>query len=179
MENPKQKYNFISLIKERIIDKTVTRIALSPDFAKNSIIELGDGFEVSVQASMFHYSTPRETFESNNDYSEFELAIFKDNNSIVVINKNISFYDYGIMALKDDSGTPFEIEELEHEKLYGVYCSNSDSTPLASYVGGEQIDVIIDLLRDVIVKLRSRVVLFEKVKKATFYSQNYSYFYKL
>ncbi len=40
-----------------------------------SHVEIGD-FSLSIQASKFHYSSPRETLPNADDYETFELAIF-------------------------------------------------------------------------------------------------------
>jgi hypothetical protein len=38
-------------------------------------IDLGR-MKVSIQASQFHYSSPRQTLPSSDDYKEFEVALF-------------------------------------------------------------------------------------------------------
>lgn len=38
-------------------------------------IDLGD-MQVSIQASEFHYSSPRQTLPSSDDYTQFEVALF-------------------------------------------------------------------------------------------------------
>jgi len=179
MIKPPQKYKFESLIKERIVDDINFSPTLSK-FAKNSVIELEEGFSISIQASEFHYSTPRKTLLNNSDYSEFEFLIMKDEYCAISITGILDFADYGIYNLKspkDDS--EIFIEDLESEKYYGVYYSKSDITPIASYVRGEYIDFTIDMLNDVIFKLKGRNVLFEKTKKPEFYSpSSCAYLYK-
>ena len=180
MENPKQKYKFESLIKERIIDSTVTVGPRAPSFAQNSVIELGEGFSISIQASGFHYSTPRETLLSNSDYSEFEMLIMKDEYCAIAITGILDFADYGIYGLKSPKNdSEIFIEDLESNKYYGVYYSKSDITPVASYIRGEYIDFTIDMLKDTILKLKGRNVLFEKTKNPEFYSpSSCAYLYK-
>lgn len=180
MENPKQRYKFESLIKERILED----VKISPTnikFARNSVINLEDGFSISIQASEFHYSTPRKTLPNNSDYSEFEFLITKDEYCAVAITGILDFADYGIYNLKPSkNGSEIFIEDLESEKYYGIYYTKTDITPIASYVRGEYIDFTIDMLNDAILKLRSRNVLFEKTKKPSFYSpSSCAYFYKI
>jgi hypothetical protein len=179
MIKPPQKYKFEFLIKERIIDDIKSSPTLVK-FAKNSIIELGEGFSISIQASEFHHSTPRKTLLNNSDYSEFEFLIMKDEYCAIVITGILDFVDYGIYNLKSpkDDSVIF-IEDLESEKYYGVYYSKSDITPIASYVRGEYVDFTIDVLNNMILKLKSRNVLFEKTKKPEFYSpSSCAYLYK-
>ncbi len=38
------------------------------------VIKCNDGFEMSVQASSFHYCEPRETFNDANTYDSFEVG---------------------------------------------------------------------------------------------------------
>lgn len=65
-----------SVIKKRIFDK----------------IKLGE-YELSIQASEYHYCTPRETLENIYDYDAMEVAIFK-NNDFHDISEDRFFYDW-------------------------------------------------------------------------------------
>lgn len=53
-------------------------------------------FILSIQASHSHYCTPRETLPSAGMYSEFEVAIFENNNWINPL------YDERFSSLHDD-----------------------------------------------------------------------------
>ena len=39
-------------------------------------MEIGNGFEISVQAGSFVYSTPRENLTSADDFVSFEVAVY-------------------------------------------------------------------------------------------------------
>ncbi len=41
--------------------------------------ELKDGWEISLVAGEFFYSTPKENRENESDYSSFEVALFNPN----------------------------------------------------------------------------------------------------
>ena len=41
------------------------------------------GFEISVQAGSFNYSTPRENLKSPDDFTSFEIAVFGPNGDFV------------------------------------------------------------------------------------------------
>lgn len=38
------------------------------------------GFTLSIQASAYHYCSPRRTFNSSDEYNSFEVAIMRSNN---------------------------------------------------------------------------------------------------
>jgi len=42
-----------------------------------------NGFEISVQAGSFNYSTPRENLKSPDDFTSFEIAVFGLNGDFV------------------------------------------------------------------------------------------------
>ena len=42
-----------------------------------------NGFEISVQAGSFNYSTPKENLKSPDDFSSFEIAVFGPNGDFV------------------------------------------------------------------------------------------------
>ena len=42
-----------------------------------------NGFEISVQAGSFNYSTPRENLKSPDDFTSFEIAVFGPNGDFV------------------------------------------------------------------------------------------------
>ena len=42
-----------------------------------------NGFEISVQAGSFNYSTPRENLKSPDDFVSFEVAVFGPNDDFV------------------------------------------------------------------------------------------------
>jgi len=42
-----------------------------------------NGFEISIQCSVFHYCTPRENLNSPNDYSSFEVVVSNANDDSV------------------------------------------------------------------------------------------------
>ena len=41
-----------------------------------AVMEIGNGFEISVQAGSFVYSTPRKNLTSADDFVSFEVAVF-------------------------------------------------------------------------------------------------------
>ena len=45
-----------------------------------------NGFEISVQAGAFNYSTPKEDLKSPDDFASFEVAIFGPNGKFVTKN---------------------------------------------------------------------------------------------
>ena len=46
-------------------------------------MKFDNGFEISVQASSFNYSTPRENLNSPGDFDLFEVAVFGPNGGFV------------------------------------------------------------------------------------------------
>jgi hypothetical protein len=46
-------------------------------------IELDNGFEMSIQAGSFNYSTPKEDKDSPDDFASFEIAVFAPNGDFV------------------------------------------------------------------------------------------------
>jgi len=172
LKKQKNRYEFISLIKERKITENLFSSFNSPServensHAMNSYIELGEGFGMSIQASFAHYCIPRKTFEDLSDYEKFEISITHEDEYIIVVNKFIRFFDYET-----------RLEENEDEKHlssleYGAYVASGCS--IAGFVRGETVDAIIHSLKSIILKIRSRNVLIEKqqFKTRKFYKLN-------
>jgi hypothetical protein len=47
-------------------------------------LKFDNGFEISVQAGSFAYSTPRENLNSPDDFEAFEVAVFAPDGSWVI-----------------------------------------------------------------------------------------------
>jgi len=59
-----------------------------------------NGFEISVQAGSFNYSTPRENLKSPDDFTSFEIAVFGPNGDFVT--KDFVLGITGWMSYDDD-----------------------------------------------------------------------------
>jgi hypothetical protein len=68
-----------------MVMKTFKDIQFFPSMGGNlkSITRFDNGFELSVIAGEFAYSTPRENNEDPDFFSEFEIAIFNDDGEFV------------------------------------------------------------------------------------------------
>jgi hypothetical protein len=168
LEKNQHKFEFIPLIKERKIHsykfpeqfEQINESLNIDSFAKNSAIDIGEGFRISVQAGYGNYCEPRKTFKDMSSYSSFEILIMYEGRCAVVINELMQLSDYEV----DISGEEFE-EYERHGMPYGVYIiEEGDGCPISGYVPGETVDLIIKDLKSAVVKLRSRNVLFEKIR---------------
>jgi len=116
---------------------------------------------MSIQAGYGLYCCPRKTLDSLSDYDEFEIAIFYNDLGVIVLNHDMTLFNYEVSC--------FEEVNNDHWDKHGAYVVGG--TPVAGYVPGEKIDSIIRTLNFVILKKRSRNVLFEKTfNKFQFFS---------
>ena len=54
------------------------------------VIKCNDGFEMSVQASSFHYCEPRETFNDANTYDSFQVGFPNKTPEFIEMDRDIS-----------------------------------------------------------------------------------------
>ena len=54
------------------------------------VIKCNDGFEMSVQASSFHYCEPRETFNDANTYNSFEVGFPNKTPEFIEMDEDVS-----------------------------------------------------------------------------------------
>jgi len=60
-------------------------------------------FKISIQASQWHYSKPRKTLASSNDYTDFEVSLTYDNQEFCPLNHyRLCHYDWAKSWSKKD-----------------------------------------------------------------------------
>jgi hypothetical protein len=150
-------YEFYDLIEKRTYDFLKPGII----FAHNSPIHLGEGFYVSIQASEYHYCDPVETFDNIKDYSVFEVGLFRRVNNkahgVFVINELVSLMDYSITH-------DFIYEEALYsdQPLNGTFFTPNCDVVIATFLPPKTIQSMVDAIKQVVRKINSRTVLFEK-----------------
>lgn len=157
-------YEFYSLIKKRKIEGRMPGYV----FAHNEPIDLGEGFIVSVQASEYHYCDPTETFEDMMQYEAFEVGLFRqvgnDTHGIALINDNIQLMDYGVTH-------DFIFQEaLNGSDIKGCFEVPDQSVMVTTFVAPKIVQAIVDDIRQIVRKIRSRTVLVEKYVSKTMIS---------
>ena len=76
------KKNFIDQLKRRTEDPRYFSTVIAGDF------------ELSIQASSSHYCEPRENYLDPEDYTEFEMAIFKGSREWVQVREELILKDF-------------------------------------------------------------------------------------
>lgn len=97
------KKNFIDQLRRQREDKSYFQF-----------LKAGD-FELSIQASSSHYCEPRENYLDPEDYTEFEMAIFKGSREWVQVREELILKDFP------------RIDEL-------IGCTEEGESPISSYV---------------------------------------------
>lgn len=64
-------------------------------------MKFDNGFEISVQAGSFNYSTPREDKDSPDDFVSFEVAVFGPPNGDFVTKNFVPNHDDDILGWQD------------------------------------------------------------------------------
>lgn len=97
--------------------KTIERVG--GDFPITSRIEVGN-FNLSVQASLYHYSTPRENLDDFSEYSQYEIAIFEGDDVWVSPRNDPRFSGQEWAAKFEDGGNPVAgyVDKKTVEEIY-------------------------------------------------------------
>lgn len=85
--------------------------------------------DISVQASKYHYCTPREDFDDINEYAEVEIALFNKDGDWVQPRTEPLLADFNQLA-----------ELIEHYETGG--------TAVGAYVPIELVNNLIEYLKD-------------------------------
>jgi hypothetical protein len=64
-------------------------------------MKFDNGFEISVQAGKFAYSTPRENLNSPDDFASFEIAVFGPPNGDFVTKQFVPNHDDDVLGWQD------------------------------------------------------------------------------
>ena len=64
-------------------------------------MEFDNGFEISVQAGSFNYSTPREEKKSPDDFASFEVAVFGPPNGDFVTKDFVPNHEEDVLGWQD------------------------------------------------------------------------------
>lgn len=161
----KPRFRFQKFITERKIDTYIGN--LMSKHANNKCDGINKDIRISIQASEFHYCSPRETFDELSMYDEFEIAIFYKDRPLIVLNDLMKIGHYEMSS---------EIENVMPEQENGIYIANKhldgeefERCLVAGYLSGEIIDSIVDDLISLVIKFKTRLVLFEKFKQQKYF----------
>ncbi|MCM3665546.1 hypothetical protein M3204_14100 [Mesobacillus subterraneus] len=112
---------FLTQLEERELgDKTALRAIFEPDnmHRMHKGIQVGP-YVLSIQASYYHYCSPRITMETDL-YSEMEMAVIKDNEFISIVDDE-NFKDFEQAYLIHDSWDAGVYAYVDVQLIEGLY----------------------------------------------------------
>lgn len=115
--------NFLDELKEEYREGDKFRLFNKIDF---------EDYELSIQASSYHYSVPNKILEDNSKYLAMEIAIIKDNEFVDIFNDNflitwlsdLSVEEISIMKMSYYGGVYIYIPVSIINSLYNYLLAN-------------------------------------------------------